>query len=329
MKKTVKVLLGVVGLLVLIVLGGIAYISLALPKVKAAPNITISSTPEAIERGSYLANHVSVCTDCHSVRDWSKYSGPIVPGTVGKGGERFSHEFGFPGTFYSKNITPYNIGDWTDGELYRAITTGVTRDGEPLFPLMPYRAYAQMAPDDIKAIIAYLRTLTPIRSEITASKPDFPMNLIMRTIPTDIENPGTRPLVSDTVAYGKYIITIAGCAECHTPQDKGQPLEGMYLAGGFEFQMPGGIIRSSNITPHPTSGIGSWTAEQFVQRFKHYELPENQALPVTEGQPNTVMPWTRYAGMTETDLRALYAYLRTIEPNPHAVEKFTAMASAH
>jgi mono/diheme cytochrome c family protein len=329
MKKLGKVLLGIAGLLVLIVLGVIAYISLALPSVKPAPDITISSTSEVVTRGSYLANHVTVCTDCHSTRDWSKYSGPIIPGTVGKGGEKFSHEFGFPGTFYSKNITPYNIGAWTDGELYRVITTGVTREDEPLFPVMPYKSYGQMDPDDIKAIIAYLRTLEPIRNDVAASKADFPMNLIMRTIPGNVEKPGKRPPVSDTVAYGRYIATISACNDCHTPQDKGQPLEGMYLAGGFEFRMPGGIVRSSNITPHPTNGIGAWTAEQFVQRFKHYEKPENRALAVAPGQPNTVMPWTQYAGMTETDLRAIYAYLRTVQPNPHAVEKFTPMASAH
>lgn len=329
MKKTVKVLLGIVGLLVLIVLGGIAYVSLALPKVKAAPDITVAPTPDIVARGAYLANNVSVCTDCHSTRDWSKYSGPVVPGTLGRGGEKFSHEFGFPGTFYSKNITPYNLGDWTDGELYRVITTGVTREGEPLFPVMPYTAYAQMDPADIKAIIAYLRTLEPLRSEVPASQADFPMNLIMRTIPADPPAPGKRPPMSDTVAYGRYLTIIAACTDCHTPQDKGQRIEGMYLAGGFEFRMPNGIIRSANITPHTTSGIGSWTAEQFVERFKYYDQPQNQALPVQQGQPNTVMPWTRYAGMTETDLRAIYAYLRTVEPNSHAVEKFTAMASAH
>src|SRR6202012_5065901 len=112
---------------------------------------------EKIERGRYLANYVTVCMDCHSTRDWSKFSGPLKEGTLGQGGELFNQKFGFPGTYYSRNITPEGISRYTDGELFRLITTGVTKEGKPMFPVMPYPYYGKMDPDDIMCVIAYIR----------------------------------------------------------------------------------------------------------------------------------------------------------------------------
>lgn len=76
-----------------------------------------------------------------------------------KGGEFFGPDLGFPGEFYSRNLTPANLRGWTDGEIFRAITAGVNKEGEALFPVMPYRNYSKMDKEDIYDIIAYLRTL--------------------------------------------------------------------------------------------------------------------------------------------------------------------------
>lgn len=330
MKKLAKIVLGIVLVIIVLVGGGLAYVSTAMPKVKAAPTINVSASADMVERGRYLANHVTVCTDCHSTRDWTKFAGPVVPGSQGKGGEKFSEEFGFPGTFYARNITPYGIGKWTDGELYRLITTGVTREGEPIFPVMPFKSYSTMDPEDVKAIIAYVRTLAPITHDVPASTANFPMNFIMRTIPQDVATPGKRPSPASGAAYGKYVATIAGCTDCHTPMDKGTPIEGMFMAGGFEFNLPNGTVRSANLTSHTINGIGNWTEEQFVQRFRVYSQPEMQNMPVAKNEMNTVMPWLMYAGMTDNDLKAIFAYLKTLPPNDNKVEKFTpAMAAAH
>jgi len=145
--------------------------------------MTIKGTAQQVARGKYLAYHVSACIDCHSTRNWSKFSGPIKAGTIGKGGETFDQRMGLPGKFISRNITPYNLHDWTDGDIYRAITTGVTKDGHPLFSVMPYQSYGKMDPRDFKAIIAYIRTLKPITYDPPASEANFPMNLILQTIP--------------------------------------------------------------------------------------------------------------------------------------------------
>jgi mono/diheme cytochrome c family protein len=331
MKKALKVTGYVLVCLVAVVAGGILYLRYTFPKVDAAPAIVINKTPDLVKRGEYLANHVTVCIDCHSSRDWSRFSGPPVAGTFGKGGDKFDHSVGFPGTFYARNITSdkeTGIGSWTDGEIYRAITAGVSKDGEPLFPVMPYKSYGQMNQEDLYAIISYVRTLAPIKHKVPASEPDFPMNLIMRTIPASMAM-APKQALSDSVALGKYLVTIAACAECHTPQDKGAPVEGKFLAGGFEFKSPNGaVVRSANLTPDKQTGIGNWTEDAFVNRFKMYTDPAMTSAKLNQDDFNSIMPWSMYGGMEEGDLRAIYKYLRTLKPNPNKVEKFTPPADA-
>jgi len=230
MKRFLKILGGIVLALVVLIGGGLLYFISAFPKVGAAANLKIELTPEKIARGKYLANHVSVCIDCHSTRDFNYYAGPIVPGTEGKGGMEFPDA---AGTFYPRNLTPAALGNWTDGEIVRAIVSGVDKDGAALFPMMPYPIANQMAQDDVEAIVAYLRTLPPIQNAVPKSKINFPLNLIVRTIPQPY-HPQPRPPASDTLAYGKYMSTISGCQFCHTPiDDKGQPLPNMDFAGGM------------------------------------------------------------------------------------------------
>jgi len=324
MKKPLKVTGIVVGSLLCIVLVLVAYISFFFPKVSPPSEITINATPEMVKRGEYLANHVSVCMDCHSKRDFTKFSGPITPGTLGKGGDKFDREgSGVPGTFYARNITPTNLKNWTDGEIYRIIATGVRKNGEPIFPLMPYLAYGNMDPEDVKSIIAYLRTLTPLEGNYPDAQFDFPMNLIVRTIPKD-PTPSVRPDSKDTLKYGEYLVKIAACADCHTPMEKGKPLPGMRFAGGFEFKFPNGnIVRSANLTPSHETGIGLWTEEVFLAKFEIYRDSIAKNLPVSPSDFNTVMPWTMYAGMTDGDLKSIYRYLTTIDPVEHTVEKFS------
>lgn len=317
-----KVLFSVLGIIVFGIVGGVIYLFAAFPNVPPPPKVTVEGTEVQVERGKYLANHVTVCIDCHSTRDWTKFSGPIQPGTFGKGGDVFNENMGMPGTFYAKNITPHNLGDWTDGEIYRTITTGVTKDGRAMFPVMPYPSYGKMDPEDVRAIIAYLRTLEPIEYESPDSKVNFPMNLILRTLPQP-PNPMERPDPEDLVSYGKYLITIGGCGDCHTPQNQGAPVEGLYLAGGFEFKAPFGTVRSANITPDKKTGIGNWSKERFVERFKQYDVPADSLPEVDEHQFNTVMPWQMYAGMTKQDLEAIYAYLQSVTPVENSVIRFT------
>ncbi len=330
MKKFLKIGGFVLGGIVVLIAAMIGYLSMAFPNVAPAKELTVEATPERLARGKYLATNVSGCIDCHSRRDWTKFAGPVMEGTEGQGGDKFDEEVaGMPGTIYAQNITPTYLKNYTDGELYRLITTGVTRDGRAMFPMMPYLAYGKMDPEDVKSIIAYIRTLEPKEGTYPAAQLNFPMNIIVKTIPTEAA-PMVKPDPSDTLKYGEYVFTIAGCTDCHTPMDKGEPIPGKYLAGGFEFRHPmtGDIVRSANITQDHETGIGLWTEEMFLTRFRSYQdtVWKNKIVPA--GEFNTAMPWMLYSGMTEGDLKSIFRYLKTIPPVQNKVEKFTAKVAS-
>jgi hypothetical protein len=159
MKKLLKILGVLIGVLVVCAAGAIVYVTKFLPNIPALEHLKVEAMPDRLARGEYLANSVCVCMDCHSTRDWTVFSGPLKQGTLGVGGERFDQTMNFPGAFVATNLTPHSLKDWSDGELYRAITSGVSKDGHPLFPIMPYPSYGKMATEDVYSIIAYLRSL--------------------------------------------------------------------------------------------------------------------------------------------------------------------------
>jgi mono/diheme cytochrome c family protein len=321
MKKIMKFLLYALVAVALVVAIAVAYLMFGLPNAGKTPELEVNITPAKVERGKYLAYHVMMCADCHSERDFSLFSGPPHSGTEFAGGDVFDHAMGFPGRFISSNITPFGIGEWTDGELFHLITTGVKRDGNPIFPVMPYHKFGQMDREDIEAVIAYLRTLEPVETSHATSKPDFPVNLIMRTMPKKPEFT-TKPPKSDIVAYGKYMVNAAACFDCHTNFSKGK-FVGPKGGGGREFQFPdGSIVRAPNLTPHQT-GIKHFTEESFVQRFKMYRDSGFVLPKVKPGEFQTLMPWYMYSGMKEEDLIAIYAYLQTLEPHDNMVERYT------
>jgi mono/diheme cytochrome c family protein len=297
-------------IVVIVGLAGIAlaYLFLAIPKVSPPSTIKVVATPEKIARGEYLARHVAGCVVCHGTRDWTRFSGPLQPGTEG-GGRVF--DIGIA-SLHASNITPAGIGEWSDGELMRAITEGVSRDGRPLFPLMPYDNYRTMAPDDLEAIVAYVRSLKPIA--VVPPTPEttinFPLNLIVRTMPGPAA-PAPRPdPITDRIAYGKYVTTMASCGHCHTPREG--ELEGKPFAGGSELPLPGARVQfSANITPDQRTGIGAWTEAQFIDRFKIHGQLDDETLKAQSGH-QTEMPWRDFSGMTREDLAAIYLYLRTV-----------------
>lgn len=324
MRRLKKISLTLLATLALLIAGGMAYLKFFLPDVGPAPQMKVDLTPERVDRGRYLAHHVSMCMDCHSKRDWSRFSGPIAEGTLGMGGETFDQSMGFPGVYYSANITPAGVGRYTDGELFRVITTGVTKEGKALFPVMPYHYYGRMDEEDIKSIIAYLRTLKPIENTVKQSASDFPMNFILNTFPRKA-SPEKIPPASDQLAYGRYMTNASGCMECHTKDNKGQLIAGTEFGGGRAFPLPGGAtVRSSNISPDKATGIGNWTAEKFVAFF--HSRSDSTVLNTTlkPGAFNSIMPWTMYGKMKEDDLRAIYTYLQTVKPIVNSVDKFVA-----
>jgi DNA-directed RNA polymerase subunit RPC12/RpoP len=322
-----KVVLGLVGLVVVVIGGGLLFLVTMKPKQRPAPDLRVELTPERLARGEYLARSVYLCLDCHSQIDTTKYGTPIKPGTEGGGGECFTKEnAGFPGTVCAQNITPdkeSGVGNWTDGELLRAIREGVSRDGSALFPMMPYQLAKNLSDEDTKSIVAYLRTLKPISNKISKGKAqiDFPVNLFIKFAPQPVETV-PEPDRKDSVAYGKYLSY--ACLECHTPvDDKMQKIAGKEFSGGREFRFGELKVRTANITAHAT-GIGNRTKEQFVGLFAGWRAVAEH--PTVAPKDNTMMPWAQLKNLTDEDLGAIYDFLQTVPKVDNVVQKKIAPA---
>lgn len=303
-----KILISICGVIVLAVLGVVGFLTyylVILPEDIPVPDLQIEATAERLERGKYLSNHILGCIYCHSERDWTRFGGPVIPGTEGKGGEVFDQSVGVSGVLVSQNITPYNLGDWSDGELYLAITSALHKDGYAMFPIMPSDAYRYLVTEDVYSIIAYLRTLEPIEAEHPATELTTIMQIIAnaRAIPAepwDID-------WNNKEQVGEYYARIGGCAFCHTTVDERmQPVPGMRLAGGMGLPIAGRIVRAANISADPETGIGSWSERDFINRFKAYR---DGLVSVDEVGYNSSMAWPIYADIKDEDLAAIFAYL--------------------
>ena len=291
-----KIFLGLAGFVIVACVAAIIFLYGFLPRQRPPAELTVNPGPELLERGEYLVNDVMLCFDCHSVRDWTRYSGPAVP-PLGAGrpcmdknmkpvGINVGGMGTFPGRLCIRNITPdkeTGIGDWTDAEIARSIREGVSRDGEALFPIMPWFMYTEMSDEDVAAVIAYLRAQPPVESFRPERRLDFPLNIIFRFYPQPLAGPIPSIPRSDTVAYGRYLTKIARCEFCHSPRVRGrlEPVASRLMAGGVPFWMGVETHYSNNLTMHQT-GLGNWTRELFIQRFRIHTEP----FPVAEDEIN-------------------------------------------
>lgn len=278
------------------------------------------SLKKVIARGEYLATRIAVCIDCHSKRDTSRFSMPVISGTEGGGaGFAFSKTEAVPGEVTPPNITPFALKDWTDDEIAKAITKGINKKGDTLFPIMPYNSYNRMTKEDVYAIIAYLRTLKPIEGTTPPRKLMIPAGMF-GPLPAGNISQNTMPDPSDKIKYGQYITTIAACADCHTPIGPQGPDFTKIFSGGFVFDNPVVKVGVANITPDSATGIGSWSEETFVSKFKNNA--SDAVVNQHPGRQNSLMPWYMYGKINEDDLKAVYAFLRTVKPIKNKVVKF-------
>jgi hypothetical protein len=304
--------------IILLILIGVAYVTQYLPNVGPPENIQVALTPKRVAQGRYLFNNVMICGDCHSRHDWSKPIGPTSPENYAVGGDIFDAGDGFPGKIQAPNITPFNLKNWTDGEIFRALTTGVRKDGSAMFSLMPWPNYAQMDREDLYAVIAYLRTIPGVATpQYLKRQLDFPDNILVNTKPQKARL-GHIPPISDTVAYGAYLINIAGCNGCHSMRKHGIDIPGLQYAGGMAFNLGNQTQYAANITPDKATGIGNWTSATFIQFFKSHTDSARKANPKATIAPSA-MPTYDYSEMKVSDLRAIFAYLKSIKPVNHRI----------
>jgi mono/diheme cytochrome c family protein len=317
-----KKILGVLLALVVLAVAGVAlYVTLSKPAQRPASTETVEITPARVQRGEYLAKHVTACLTCHAQPDWTRYAGP-PQGPPGAGGDCLQGK-GIPGAICSANITPdkeTGLGGWTDGEILRAMREGVDRDGKALFPLMPYEEYSRMSDEDARSIVAYLRSMPAVSYEAPPTHLDFPLGHFIKQVPKPLSGPVAEPDRSDPVRYGEYLASIGACKFCHSPVDeKHQLIPGKLFSGGHSLFGQWGVVRSANLTSHET-GLGNRTKAEFIGLFRAFSDPST-APKVKEGH-NTGMPWWAYSGMTDEDLGAIYDYLRSLPPVENRVEKW-------
>lgn len=252
-----------------------------------------------LDRGRYLVESIAGCGNCHTPQG---PNGP-EPGKALAGGTRFEEPVF---TAFAPNITPdreTGIGTWTDAQIALAIREGKRPDGSLIGPPMPMGLYRGISDADLAAIVAYMRSVPPVRNAVARSQYRIPLPPAYG--PPVVAVPDVSP--TDKVAYGRYLAGPMGhCIECHsTPGPQGVPdVVGKLGAGGMAFPGPWGRSVSSNITP---TGLSRFSDAQLKAIITTGVRPDGSRLLPPMGI-------SYYARMTGDDLDALVAYLRTLPP---------------
>jgi mono/diheme cytochrome c family protein len=262
---------------------------------------------DAVKRGEYIFSLAGGCA-CHTV----------PRGTENAGARAFPIPFG---TVYSTNITQdkeTGLGGWTDQQIHDAIAKGSRRDGSKIIPVMPYEAYSGIAQEDLTALIAYLKTLKPVKKatpELKSWAPftrslGIPIYLKMfgrfSSLPTQAPKSG--------IERGRYLVEhVSVCGDCHTPRNSiGVPNRSMYLAGANEKIGPLGQ-EVPNITPDKETGIGEWKREDIAELLLTGNKPD---LDNVQGLMAEVIQGTAHGfkDMKREDALAIADYLKSIPP---------------
>jgi mono/diheme cytochrome c family protein len=298
-------------LLVALVLGSVLVLFALFPRARPPQSVHAEATPEAIARGRYLATTVAHCAACHSPVQDDKPGEPLQ-GAATFAGRDFGPQAHLPGLVRARNLTPdpeTGIGQWSDGEILRAVREGIGKDGRALFPMMPYLAYAEaLSEGDALAVVAYLRSLPPVRSDLPRTELSFPVGMFLRTVPR-VLRASAPPPSADPKARGSWLLKVANCNGCHDRVDGlRRPIPGKELGGGSKFYGPAGVLYAPNISSDLQFGIGAYSDDELLRAITHGVGKTGQAL--------YVMPWPYYKDLSTEDKTAILAALRSSAPVP-------------
>jgi mono/diheme cytochrome c family protein len=323
LKRILKGLGILIGVLVVLIIGLVVYVQFTWDRRtdRSVVEMTAPTDAQTVARGEYLFKYTLNCWTCHGSLSSNDPNEPQA------GGLEFDMtEVGPPGGFgyvYASNITSDSetgIGSWTDGDLVRALREGLDPEGQILFPIMEAEWWKGISDEDILSVVAYMRSLPPVRNEVPDNRLTFAAKALIALGVVKVQPAITEPVLAPargaTVEYGEYLVYHAStCVGCHIPRD---PNTGQFdltrpFAGGlFPFPEEGFSTIGSNLTPDATTGIGDWTEVQFMTAMRIGVRPDGTVmLPF--------MPWPSYNRWNEDDLRAAWLYLRTLEPIVHEI----------
>jgi mono/diheme cytochrome c family protein len=271
------------------------------------------SNNELAAKGQYIFAVAGGCA-CHTE----------PKGTPHAGGRAFPIPLGI---VYSTNITQdkeTGLGEWTDAQIHNAMVKGIRRDGTRILPVMPYEKYSGMAQEDLKTMIAYMRTFKPVKKATPPLKSWVPLMRSLGT-PAYLQLFGrfyTAPSQAPTngIQRGRYLVDhVAICGDCHTPRNFiGVPQHSLYLAGATEKNGPLGEA-VPNITPDKETGIGEWRRQDIADLLLTGIKPDGDNVQglmaeVIEGTPHG------YKEMKKDDALAIADYLKSIPPIKNKVK---------
>ncbi len=278
----------------------------------AAAPVAKAADPAIVARGDYLVNVVMNCGACHTPM------GPQGPDMAKKfaGGLEIPEEFG---TWRSLNITQdkkTGIGGWTDEQIATAIREGKRPNGDQLYPIMPYPFYNTLSDADVKAVVAYLRTIPPVENAVAGVT-----DLKLPKVP--VPKPSGKEPESTPVAQGAYYATLMHCGQCHTPMDPKTmaPIADKPMAGGQKFSMPmfgTGELYAANITPDKKTGLGGWTDDDYMNAIS--KLKHKDGSPIMGPMSLLGMNWNK---MQPEHMKDVLAWMKDLKPIENKVPKST------
>jgi len=307
MKKFFKYFFIVLGVVLILAGGAGLYIHFTgIPKYEVHKiDYKVEATPARLERGKKLVS--MLCVGCH-----------FNETTNGLTGKRMADLPPAFGTVYSRNITKdptFGIGKWSDADIVYLLRTGLKPDGQYVPPYMVKLPH--ISDEDMASIITFIRSDDPLVQpqaiQDTDCKPTFLVKFLSRVAfkPFDYPTqPIATPLVTDRVAYGKYLVNdVLKCYECHSADFKTnnafEPVKSEgYMAGDNELlDISGKKIYTPNLTTDPGTNISKWSEQQFVRTIKEGFRPDNSPLRY---------PMERLPELTDEEAGAIYAYLKTV-----------------
>jgi mono/diheme cytochrome c family protein len=268
---------------------------------------------EQIARGKYVFGAAAGC-GCHTAPKEA----------LNAGGRKYDGPFG---TVYASNITPdpaTGIGKWTDEQIITAVRAGRRPNGERLIPVHPYPVFNGMAEQDLKDLVAYLRSAPAVNRATPAKKITVPffesvfLPAWLATFAPRETPPPSAPTAG--LARGEYLTrAVAHCGECHTPRTMTMAVDNSrFLAGNPKGSGPEGSA-VPNITPDRDTGIGEWSEEQIADYLETGNRPDGD---VAGGLMAEVIQGSSagYKDLTKADRQAIARYLKSIPPVRNKIE---------